>query len=203
MNANENLEWVDIPGYEGYYQINRNGDVKKLATQCFSLDGSDKRVRREKILSRNSFCRGYRVVGLRKEGIQKQFYVYKLLAKTFIPNPNKYPVVRHLNDIRTDDRIENLRWGTYSENTLDALKNGGLVPIKGEKHPFFGKRGAETNQYGKRGLNATNNKMVLDLETGIYYYNSTEAAKAKNFNKDTLQKKLAGQYKNNTSLIYV
>lgn len=50
--------------------------------------------------------------------------LHRLLAKTFLENPGNKPVVRHLNDIRTDNRLENLAWGTYSDNQKDTYKNG-------------------------------------------------------------------------------
>lgn len=50
--------------------------------------------------------------------------VHRLLGECFIPNPNNYPLVRHLNDIRSDNRLVNLAWGTKSDNGYDAARNG-------------------------------------------------------------------------------
>lgn len=55
-------------------------------------------------------------------------YVYKpahrLIAECYIPNPNNYPLVRHLNDDESDNRHSNLAWGTPSDNSRDAFNNG-------------------------------------------------------------------------------
>lgn len=62
---------------------------------------------------------------------------HRLLAECFIPNPNNYPLVRHLNDIKSDVRICNLAWGTKSDNANDAVKNGLFInrpSPKGEKN---------------------------------------------------------------------
>lgn len=55
---------------------------------------------------------------------QKMFYLHRLLAKYFIPNPNNYPLVRHLNDDGLDCRLENLAWGTQTDNMQDCIRNG-------------------------------------------------------------------------------
>lgn len=54
--------------------------------------------------------------------------VHKLVAKAFIPNPENLPVVAHKNNIKSDNRIENLYWMSYQENTQKGV-NDGLVTI--------------------------------------------------------------------------
>lgn len=55
----------------------------------------------------------------------------RVVAETFIPNPNNLPVVGHKNNIKTDNRVENLYWTTYSENSQKAVKDGLLVNDSG------------------------------------------------------------------------
>lgn len=43
-------------------------------------------------------------------------YVHRLVATVFLPNPNNYPMVGHKNNIKTDNRVSNLYWTTFSEN---------------------------------------------------------------------------------------
>ena len=50
-------------------------------------------------------------------------YLHRLIAEEFIPNPHNLPIVRHLNDDPTDNRIENLAWGTQKENMADCIEN--------------------------------------------------------------------------------
>lgn len=68
----------------------------------------------------------------------------RVIAETFIPNPNNLPVVGHKNNIKTDNRVENLYWTTYSENSHKAVKDGLLVNDKG----FNNSQSSPVNMYG-------------------------------------------------------
>ena len=59
---------------------------------------------------------GYHKVGLCQDGKQKRFSVHRLVAQAFIPNPDNKPEVDHINQDRSDNRLENLRWVTALEN---------------------------------------------------------------------------------------
>jgi len=58
---------------------------------------------------------GYKYVGLCKNGKVKRFLLHRLLGIHFIPNPDNKPTIDHINRIKTDNRLENLRWATRSE----------------------------------------------------------------------------------------
>ena len=110
--------WKDIKGYEGHYQISNTGKVKSLhfniATQ-----------KQETILKQSETWGGYLRVGLTKDRKPKLFAVHRLVAEAFIPNIENKPVVDHINGDRADNRVENLRWCTHSENSRNskALKS--------------------------------------------------------------------------------
>ena len=83
---------------------------------------------------------GYPVVGFYKDKKNKQHTIHRLLAQYYIPNPDNKPYVDHINRNRQDNRLENLRWATVSENCLNSKvpKNNKLTIknisyIKGNK----------------------------------------------------------------------
>lgn len=67
---------------------------------------------------------GHVGVDLCKNGKRAHKYMHRLMAEAFLPNPDNLPVVRHINDIPDDNIIDNLAWGTWGDNTQDAIKNG-------------------------------------------------------------------------------
>ena len=62
---------------------------------------------------------GYLQLRLCKKCKYKNFTIHRLIALHYIPNPNNYPTVDHINRITTDNRIENLRWATRQEQALN------------------------------------------------------------------------------------
>mgnify|MGYP001581314356 CR=1 FL=1 len=62
---------------------------------------------------------GYKQIQLFINGKRKQPYIHRLIAKVYIPNPENKPVIDHINRDRKDNRIENLRWVSTSENGMN------------------------------------------------------------------------------------
>lgn len=95
-------QWKQIKGYENEYLISSYGRVKTLYTNKIRGYGSNKK--------------GYLNVVLYKNGERKFFAVHRLVASHFIPNPNNYPCVDHIDTNPRNNNVENLRWCTYSMN---------------------------------------------------------------------------------------
>lgn len=101
--------WRDIKDYEGLYKISNLGRIKSLTHYVKHFRGGLRLVN-GRILTLILDSNGYYIVKLSKNGIIKKYNVHRLIAETFLPNPNNLPQVDHINRIRIDNRIENLRW---------------------------------------------------------------------------------------------
>ena len=96
--------WKDIKGYEGKYQVSNLGDVIS-----FNYMNTGKNKKLKKFLIHRQYC-----VSLTKNGKDKSITIARLVAETFIPNPNNYPLVRHISEDFSDNTISNLEWTTMS-----------------------------------------------------------------------------------------
>ena len=92
-------EWRDIEGFDGY-QISSLGRVKKG----------------DYLMNQRLCTKGYPTVSLYKERKSYSFQVHRLVANAFIPNPDNLLTVNHINEDKTDNRVENLEWMSNQDN---------------------------------------------------------------------------------------
>ena len=86
------------------------------------------KTKKGKFLKCTDDGKGYKRSRLYNKNGSKCLFVHRLIAQAFIPNPENKPFVDHINQVRDDNRVENLRWATVSENTLNTDK---VVPKTG------------------------------------------------------------------------
>jgi hypothetical protein len=127
--------WKDIPEFEGFYQASNLGRIKRL----FGVIKTKKRKRltwysmsekcetltvQERILSPGKDFNGYFKVNLNKNGKSKNYFVHRLVALAFIPNPENKPQVNHKDLDKINNNLSNLEWVTHQENISHAFANG-------------------------------------------------------------------------------
>lgn len=102
-------EWRDVVGYEGYYVVSNYGRIVRLAILTKAFATYTRMSNRKQIKPQyDSF--GYPKIILSKKGVKKNFRVHRLVAEAFIPNPNNYPMIDHIDGNPRNNHVENLRW---------------------------------------------------------------------------------------------
>ena len=111
----DNEVWVDIDGFDGYYQVSNLGRIRSYLSRGCA------KHREEPVILSGSLVGGYIQIALRREGRTVQPMVHRLVAEAFVPNPDKKPEVNHINGDKADNRAGNLEWTTRSENMKHAF----------------------------------------------------------------------------------
>jgi hypothetical protein len=109
-----NEVWKPIENYEQFYEISSYGRVKCLPRVC---GGEHNRfISKAKIMKMKPNTNGYLQANLKKDGTVKRISVHRLVAMAFIPQEEGKDCVDHINAVKLDNRVENLRWCTHHEN---------------------------------------------------------------------------------------
>lgn len=147
-------KWLPIPGYEGMYEVSNFGAVRSLRRE--TLDANGKRhSMRGKYLNINVIEKGYHQVALYRDGHRKYHKVHRLVLEAFVGPPDSPDLHgMHINDVPGDNRAENLRWGTASENIADQIAHGHhwatMVTHCPQGHPYSGDNLVIAKRTGQR-----------------------------------------------------
>jgi hypothetical protein len=119
--------WKPVVGYEGLYEVSNLGRVKSLGNtlKCSRFKGIVTIMRQE--VTKLGYCR----VALRKDKKYKHWSVHRLVAITFLPNPDNLPVVNHKDENPSNNCVDNLEWCTHQYNlTYGTARKRGAETFK-------------------------------------------------------------------------
>jgi hypothetical protein len=176
--------YKDVVGYEGIYQVSNLGNVKRVLIS-WGVKGRDSNNYVIKAFINSS---GYYRVGLTKNNKHSNHFIHRLVAKAFIENKNNYPIINHINGIKTDNKVDNLEWCTASQNVRHAIKMGLMTFKKG----YF-----SNQDYSKLC------KKIIDIETGVIYPSVVDLSLKINVPRSTIQYWLTYQKNNQSNYRYL
>lgn len=113
--------WKPISGFEGLYEVSNMGNVRSVDRIVKRGNCFEKRKSHLMSAVVSDGTHGYSFVNLYMNGKTYPKRVHRLVAEAFIPNPENKPCIDHINTIRNDNSVENLRWVTYKENALNNI----------------------------------------------------------------------------------
>jgi hypothetical protein len=122
--------WKDIPGYEGRYQASTRGRIKSL------LWYADKILKPTIKVGKKEYS-GYSFVCLKKNPQHTEVIsIHRLIALTFIPNPENKEQVNHIDCCRSNNSVDNLEWCTRAENMAQLVRHNQINIYKKKKAKY-------------------------------------------------------------------
>lgn len=116
--------WKQIPNHP-HYEVSNQGNIRSWKIPRSKKIANTPRLLKKKLNTKTGY---YNVTIYDQSGILKTHYVHRLVAQTFIPTDDpKHTVVRHLDDNRLNNNVENLAWGNQKDNAKDAILNGKIL----------------------------------------------------------------------------
>ena len=103
----------DVVGYEDYFSVSENGEIFSKRTNKILIQGVSKT--------------GYKVLSSRiggRKGKSICLKVHRMIAEAFIPNPNGYPIINHIDGDKLNNSLDNLEWCTHQQNSIHAIVTG-------------------------------------------------------------------------------
>jgi hypothetical protein len=123
--------WKPVIGFEELYEVSNLGNVRRMKTKQKRNQSFSKRY-------------GYYSISLSKKQQYTYYFVHRLVALHFIPNPNNFPIIDHIDRNKTNNISSNLRWTSYSVNNQNKERNSK------HKNPLIGVHLTEDGKYRAR-----------------------------------------------------
>ena len=110
----ENEVWKDIPNYEGIYKVSNIGRIKMLERNI--VDSWGRKVHKKEHILKPRTGNRYYMIALYKNRKREDLLIHRIVAETFIPNPENKPFINHKDENCFNNSVENLMWCTQKEN---------------------------------------------------------------------------------------
>ena len=137
-----------------------------------------------RLINQTKSTKGYLKVSLNQNKYKREFAVHRLVAMTFLPNTEHKPQVNHIDGNKENNCITNLEWVTGSENIIHAVKTG----LRNKAHEM---------------ARISNQKLVINLQTGIFYDSLKDACNAVGINYGSARNYINNPNKKKIDLCYV
>jgi hypothetical protein len=160
---------VQVNGFDDYF-VTEDGKIFSVKLNRFIIQRLDEK--------------GYLSVSLNQNGFKKYMKVHRVVALTYLSNPDNKPQVNHIDGNKQNNNVSNLEWVTGSENTIHAIKMG----LRDKAHEK---------------ARVENQKLVLHTSTGVYYDSLKLACKALDINYGTARNYINKSKINKLDLCYV
>lgn len=115
-------EWRLIDGMK-YHEVSNTGKVRSIGNVVVTKNGTVKKMKPKELKGGNNGV-GYLKVCIKEDGVERNEYIHRLVAKAFIPNPLNKPCVNHLDNNPANNNENNLEWVTKAENTNWMIVQG-------------------------------------------------------------------------------
>ena len=166
--------WKDIPGYEKYYMASTLGRIKSKDRVIKTvLKGKEiKYIKRGRIMTPCLNSGKYLGLPINTDKLKKNENVHRLIAITFLPNPDNLPCVNHKDENKLNNCVDNLEWCTYQHNNVwknrlaKSLEMFNANPKNRRKVYQYTKDGAFIKEY--ESVKEATKEMGLKHSSGIY-----------------------------------
>ena len=132
--------WMPIKGYEDSYQISNFGRVRSIDRIAMTGNPLHETRIKGKIKSNVKLKNGYMSIVLYNHCSPCAKYIHRLVAETFIPNPENKREVNHIDGDKTNNHVPNLEWVTSSENKIHAYENNLMGDREGAVKKIIAKK---------------------------------------------------------------
>ena len=166
-------EWKDIKGYEGLYMVSNEGRVKSVERKVWNSGKQCYKTIKERILKPGNNGEGYLIVNLCKEGNQKFYTVHRLVAQSFLPNPDNLPQINHVDENKKNNCVDNLEWCTNKYNINHGTRTDRMAKTRSK--PVLG--------------------ISLDGKSYLYFNSTRDAERLGGFNQGAISDCCRGERK--------